>query len=154
MAAEWVAAISVLIFPTFVVVLSLLQVPNRQAVTQMASSEAARAYVQALDASPGQADTAARAAVVDVISSQLGRSETEITNAVANNTIRVEKVGSEPYCPGNEITFRVSMPLPVSINPFDPGQALFHVPGDVLASTATERIDDYAEIVNIPGSCP
>lgn len=143
MSAEWIFATTVLMFPTFLLVLSLVQVPARKNLTQEAANAGARAYVQALDQE--QAPTAARQAVYDAIVAEVGDSSGVLT-AMSNGDIKVNVTQTDGYCPGREITVSVEMPMPVSWNPFDPGSDLFSMGS--LASKSTERIDDYAELAD------
>lgn len=143
MAAEWTGAVAFLMIPTFIVVVSLLQFPPRKSLTQVASTEAARAYVQVLDSR--QADTSARAAAADVIAAEFGRSKDQILKEMESGSIKYNVVNrTNGYCPGSEVTIRISVPAPVSANPFSKGGQLFSAGS--ISSTATERIDDYAEI--------
>ncbi len=136
MSAEWLAAFGVLVIPVFILVVSLIQVPPRVSAGNNAASQAALAYVGALDQS--QAIDQAEEAAEDAITSRnLGISASEI---------RVEVVESNGYCPGREVTIEVTIPIPVSINPFG-DSALFEFGS--LSSRSTERIDDYAELANV-----
>ena len=56
-AIEWVVGMVLLIVPTFMLSLSLLQYPPRKSLSQVAASEAARAYVQ--EGNPSDAKNAA-----------------------------------------------------------------------------------------------
>lgn len=149
MAAEWVVGIAILVFPAFVLVLSLTQVPARKNLTQVASAAAARAYVQALD--QGQAEAAARAAAADAIVAETGETPSLTNDTLVKNylsgknvTLEFNLVSGDGYCPGAQINVSVEAPLPVSINPFSPGDNPF--PIGSLKSSATERIDDYSEL--------
>jgi len=145
MAAEWTGAVAFLLIPTFILIVSLLQYPSRKSITQVASAEAARAYVQVLDSE--QADTSARAAAADAIAAELGRDAEDILNQMnTGGKIKFEVIErTNGYCPGSEITIRITMPAPVSVNPFSRGGEIFTISS--ISSTSTERIDDYAEIV-------
>lgn len=151
MAAEWLGAVALLLLPTFIVVVSLLQVPHRQSLAEVTSSEAARAYVQALDES--QAETFARAASVDAILAETGRSRDDYPLMTDDEILEelgvtVEVVDdSISYCGGSEFTLRVTVPMPVTLNPFEQNNDLFEV--GTLNASATERIDDYAELANV-----
>ncbi len=149
-ATEWVFGIALLVFPAFVIILSLVQVPARKNLTQVTSAAAARAYVQALDQS--QADASARAAAADAIVSEIGeRHRSEVEQAIATDgKIKIEVTGpnGEPplYCPGAEIKVKVTMPMPSSINPFNPGVGI--LPVAELSSSTTGRIPDFAELTD------
>ncbi len=157
MAAEWMIGISLLLIPTFVLVYSLVQLPPRKNLTQVASAAAARAYVQALDQS--QADAAARAAAAEAIASEKSVSEDDLE-------VEVKITNGPGYCPGSEVTAVVKLPLPVALDPFN-GYRKVNSPTSLISSSATERIDDYAELadsetgtpgfvydVDTPGKCP
>ena len=149
-AAEWVFGIALLVFPAFVLILSLVQVPARKNLTQVTSAAAARAYVQALDQS--QADAFARAAAADAIVSEIGeRHRSEVEQAIATDgKIKIEVTGPNGeaplYCPGAEIKVKVTMPMPSSINPFNPGVGI--LPVAELSSSTTGRIPDFAELTD------
>lgn len=151
LSVEWIGAISLLLLPAFIVVFSLIQVPNRKNLSQVASAAAARAYVQALDQS--QADAAARAAAAEAIQGET-KDKTDISSSAAvdkfldDHQAKVELVdpSNSHYCPGAEITIKVTLPLPLSFNPFQGTSSPF--PVGSLSSTSTERIDDYAELAD------
>ena len=154
MAAEWIAGIAFLLIPTFIVVFSLLQIPARKNLTQVAAAAAARAYVQVQDQS--QADAAARAAAAAAIASEFGGnpgSDEASVNAYLSardvDIVLPNTIAGSPavYCPSQEITVEVRMPVPVTINPFDSGASWFS-PGAKLSASATERIDDYGELTD------
>lgn len=136
MAAEWLAAFAVLVFPMFILSVSILQVPPRLSAVENASSNAARAYVGALN--QGEALEQAQLAAGDVISSQVsGYSQGPYEH--------ISIISDTPYCPGSEITIEVSIPIPITINPFG-GEALIEFSG--VTARSTERIDDHADIVS------
>lgn len=144
MAAEWMMGISLLLIPAFVIVYSIVQVPARKNLTQVASAAAARAYVQALDQS--QADAAASAAAAEAIASETGESVTDVDAFLAERKAEVKITAKDGYCPGAEITAVVKLPLPVALNPFDSYRKVNS--SLKLGSAATERIDDYAELAD------
>lgn len=139
MATEWIAAFAVLLIPTFILVVSLIQIPSRVAVGENAASQAALAYVGALDQT--RAEDAAIEAANEVVSTQINGLTLD------DETVQVIEA-SDGYCPGSEITVEVAVPIPVSINPFG-GSAIYEFDSETLSSRATERIDDYAELANV-----
>ena len=136
MTAEWSVGIALLLFPSFVLIMTFLQIPTRQSLAQAASSAAARAYVQALDQS--QAVTAARAAAQEVVLEQYPSADP--------SDISVDVVYPTLYCGGNEVSIRVTISAPVILNPFSNYDDVSD--GIDISSTSTERIDDYAELAD------
>lgn len=144
LAAEWSIALAVLLLPAFVVAFSIANLPSRKHLSQTASAAAARAYVEALD--QGQAEQSARAAAAEVINAEypgsVNTSELLSNGVDSSNGTKVEIVSSSTYCPGQEATVRVTMRLPLLIDFFN-DNVRANIP---VSSTATERIDDYAEV--------
>ncbi len=147
-AIEWVVGMVLLIVPTFMLSLSLLQYPPRKSLSQVAASEAARAYVQ--EGNPSDAKNAANQAAKSVIDAELGVGSYD-------NFSDVVKVVPDPianpstYCPGSEIKIIVTIPMPLLANPFsDTDEPIITL--NKISSSSTERIDDYSEIESDP-SC-
>ena len=111
MAIEWVVGMALLVVPAFILVISMMQYPPRKALSQVAASEAATAYVQA---------------------------NNDIDGVIA--------------APGGEVKVIVKIPVPLLINPFvdknksDSDRRITKI--TEVKSSATERIDDYREIVS------
>lgn len=162
MSAEWLMGIGLLIFPAFVIALSIVQVPSRVNLAKIASAAAAQAYVQTLDQS--QADAAAKTAAVEAIIAEYAGPEPSTSDSAAHSKWETKKqkitdqVGtkilisaSKPngYCPGEEVSVTVSMPIPVMINPFGSGADPYSgIRSKAISSTSTKRIDDYADLAD------
>ena len=154
LSAEWLAGVGILVLPTFILVMSIVQFPARKNLTQVASAAAARAYVQALDQS--QADAAARAAAAEVIAGEYGDSVDASNEDAVSSYLYAKHIdvgepkfkdgndGTAAYCPGTQWTVSVSAPYPIAINPF--GNSLGLPGGAKITSSASDRIDDYAEV--------
>ncbi|MBP7835069.1 hypothetical protein KA025_03215 [Candidatus Saccharibacteria bacterium] len=143
MAIEWVVGMALLVVPAFILVISMMQYPPRKALSQVAASEAATAYVQANNDIDGV--IAAQDAAKSVIDSELGAgSYSGMTNVV--------EVDKHSFCPGGEVKVIVKIPVPLLINPFvdknksDSDRRITKI--TEVKSSATERIDDYREIVS------
>jgi|GEM_PF-2631347 hypothetical protein len=177
MSAEWSAAVAFLLIPAFIVSFSMLQLPARKNLSQVASTAAARAYVQVLDQS--QAEAAARAAAVEAISAELIGTEPNAADYsdVDKYNERLEQYNEnraaffgdpldpdsgfkgeidiefnlkgDGYCPGDEVQVIVSLPFPLLINPFQSGGDPFSgIGSSKISSSSTERISDYGELTD------
>ncbi len=135
MAAEWSVGVALLLFPAFVFVMTVIQIPARQSLSQAAASAAARAYVQALDQS--QAETAARAAALAAVQDEYPLATPTDISFSSSTTF---------YCPGNEVTVEIGIKAPVVLNPFNGYNSVSS--GILIHSNATERIPDYAELAD------
>lgn len=147
MVAEWVNAVALLLIPTFAIVLSIVQIPPRKALTSVASAEAARAYAQSPD--PANAIEAAISAATDAIVAE-GGDKAEVRSSIDVSITPDPLTDPVAFCPGNDVTITVSLPVPVSFNPYDHVGGLF--PISHISSSSTERIDDYATVDN--DNCP
>ena len=119
MAIEWVVGMALLVVPAFILVISMMQYPPRKALSQDAAKS--------------------------VIDSELGAgSYSGMTNVV--------EVDKHSFCPGGEVKVIVKIPVPLLINPFvdknksDSDRRITKI--TEVKSSATERIDDYREIVS------
>lgn len=147
MAIEWVVGATLLIVPTFILVMSLLQYPPRKSLAQVAASEAAKAFVQ--EDNPDSALQAANAVAKSVIDDDLGAGS--FTPTVDNVKVSPPLSNATAFCPGQEIKITITLPMPILSNPFSENDDPI-VSVTEIKSSATERIDDYREIDN--ASCP
>ena len=137
MAIEWVVGMALLVVPAFILVISMMQYPPRKALSQVAASEAATAYVQANNDIDGV--IAAQDAAKSVIDSELGAG----SYSGMTNVVEVDK---------HSFKVIVKIPVPLLINPFvdknksDSDRRITKI--TEVKSSATERIDDYREIVS------
>ena len=150
MSAEWSIGVALLLIPTFVLVITVMQIPGRKSLSQSASAAAARAYVQVSD--QNQAVTAARAAAAEVIIDDFPNASDAKRDEMRNDLnlhgkhagISVEVISSTPYCPGQEVEVRVVIPVPLVLIPFQSSGTRGQLMG--VSSSSIERIDDYSEL--------
>ena len=94
MAIEWVVGATLLVVPAFILAISLLQYPPRKSLTQVAASEAAKAFVQEDNAV--SALEAANDAAKSVIDDELGSGS--FTPSISN--VIVTPNVPTAFCPG------------------------------------------------------
>jgi hypothetical protein len=144
---EWVVGIALLVIPSFILAISILQYPPRKNLTQVTASESARAFTQAQSSS--EAVASAREAAKATIDNELPSNKYTDSE---EHLDRVVKIEIPNYCSGNEVKITITLPMPLLSNPFSESEkALFN--GKDVSSSATERIDDYREIEQ-SDTCP
>jgi hypothetical protein len=126
-AAEWVAAIGLLLVPTYIAIMTATRIPEAQSNAQVVATEAARAGAQANScAAATDAATAAAATLVP----ELG---------LADRGVELSSAGTD-WQPGGSYRAEVTMPTPLVIIPGGPE---FAIPGVRISASHREPIDAY-----------
>lgn len=151
MSVEWLLGIALLVIPVFILTVNILQYPPKKSLSQVAASEAVKAFVQ--EDNIADARAAAEDAARTLIKTELGLSDVEYDEMNAKNTVvDFSKFNSSNYCSGQNVTLTVALPMPIIWNPFsDSNDSLASL--DPIKSNATERIDDYNDLEE-DASCP
>lgn len=146
---EWMLGIALIVIPIFIFTLSFLQYPPRKTLSQVVASEAAKAYVQEDNPANGQA--AALDVAHTLIDDKYGAGTYDSWNS-KQAIVDFSKINPTSYCPGENITIDISLPVPLVLNPFSSDRRSA-TSFTEIKSSATERIDDYREIEADP-TCP
>lgn len=151
MSVEWLLGIALLVIPVFILTVNLLQYPPRKSLSQVAASEAVKAFVQADNLTAAKA--AAQDAVRTIIENEMSINDAQYDAMNAKEPfVDFSKFRPNDYCNGKNVTLTVSLPMPIIYNPFSKSKASIASIAPVR-SDATERIDDYTELEE-SSSCP
>ncbi|MFZ4514922.1 MAG: hypothetical protein ACOYN3_01250 [Acidimicrobiia bacterium] len=134
MAAEWVAAVGVLLIPAFVIVASATRVPEMQAAAQTIATEAARAGVRASNCAGAQA------------AAQQAAESSATALGIDQQNVTLDYAGTD-WGAGGTLRVTAKVPMPVVLIP---GGFEVNLP-EVLSASHTEPIDQYRFI---DAGCP
>lgn len=132
--AEFVAAFGLLLIPTLLFVLAIMQWPRMAAMANTAASEAAREVVVK------QSPNAPNRDAVALVAARETADQFAAGGGAAVRDARVSIVGcTRVNCRGAEVTVVVDVELPVLMVPFVGQMA----PSYTYSAHATERVEDY-----------